>query len=281
MNIHLLRHAESVENAVSAVRDAVPGYADLKAYIKAALQDATVAEQIQRGVWPAPEMLAIARQVRQVLDARLSRIAEADYDLSPTGVQQARTVGRHVKEMLADVDVVLHSPYLRTRRTLELLAEGCLGVQRARRLADERLLEKRTGPVKKDYISFFTLYPDELVRAQAIGAEYYYDYAPPQGESSRQVIARVRPFVDDLFEHYQGVNLLIVAHRVVLLAIVAIFEQKTARADFLQLDSPAQGIDLAGFSTCRIQHRQIIRVRYNQIQITIRVRFIINNAAHM
>lgn len=264
MHIHLLRHAESIENAVSAARDAVPGYADLKVYVKTALQDATLAEQIRCGDWPTTEMKAIARQVRTVIDDHLCGIAEADYDLSPAGMMQAQAVGLRARSILANVDVVFYSPYLRARRTLAILSKYCPGVHRACQLADERLIEKRTGPVKKDYSSFFALHPAELLRAQSTGSDYWYEYAPPGGESSRQVIERVRSFVDDLFEQYQGAHVLIVAHRVSLLATVAIFEQKTARSDFLQLDTPEQGIDLAGFSTFMVQDRQIMQIRYNQ-----------------
>ncbi len=178
---------------------------------------------------------------------------------------QASGIGKRLQKFLPKIDVVFSSPYLRTMRTRDLLIEECSALGHARQITDARLTEKRTGEVKKDYISYFILNPAEFLKVRAIGREFYYDYQPPGGESSQQVITRVKPFVNDLYSRYKGQNMFIIAHKVSIFALIATLEGKTSREHYLQLDTPQNQIANGGLTSyCWQNDGQLHRAKFNQ-----------------
>lgn len=240
-NIYLLRHAQSLGNVASLARDRVDGYASLKAYVQDAFKDADIERKIRTGAWPSPEMIRIAHATRAVIEKKTDDISDSDYDLSPAGDAQARKLGRDLHEHLAKIDVIFCSPYVRAVRTKDLLLETCPALRQAKHHIKHRLVEKSMGEIRRDFMSYFILKPSEFIRAKNAG-HYYYDYQPPEGESSRQVIARVNLFVEELLTGWQGQTILIVAHKVTIMAIMAIFEHKTARDQYLTIDTVENAI---------------------------------------
>ena len=265
MYISLLRHAESEENAVSVARDAVDGYAAMKIYVKAALRDETLDEQVLCGIWPSPDMIAVAKKVKHVIGSLLGERPVSKYELSTAGIRQAHQIGQGLQSELTELDVVFVSPYCRAMQTLAIVGEHCEAVRHARHLSNKRLTEKYTGAIKKDYVSFFVLNPWELVKAQQVGQNYHYAYQPPEGESSQQVIERIRPFVQELLHNYAEQHVLIVAHQVVLLAIVAVLEHKTSQEAFHELDTKPNQFSVGGFSSFHVQDDRIQRTQSNRI----------------
>ncbi len=251
--MYLLRHAQSVENAVSVVRDSVEGYAEMKAYVKQAFGDKRLAEKIERREWPAQKMIAIAQAARLAIDAYLGDTPSSDYALSAHGMKQARIIGENLADSMPELDVVFCSPFTRAIRTRDVIAEGCSAVQNARQVVDARLIEKQTGAVKKDYWSFFVLNPNEFLKVISIGPQFVFDFQPPGGENSQQVIARVTPFVEELRDHYQGQSLLIVSHKVCIFALMAVLEGRTSRKEYLRLDSPDHQSANGGLTTYAFQ----------------------------
>src|SRR5688500_9219089 len=92
----------------------------------------------------------VARDAAQA--AGLARIdlvgRDVDVPLSPLGERQSSALGRWFATMPQEErpDVVLTSPYVRARRTAELIhSGGGLGVEVGDFVADERLREKEFG----------------------------------------------------------------------------------------------------------------------------------------
>lgn len=145
---------------------------------------------------------------------------DADVDLSSTGAEQARTLGRWVAGLAADErpDVVVSSPYRRAAETARL-ALGDLDVPL---LHDERLRERDLGLF--DGLTgkgIRARYPEEAERREHLGKFYY---QPPSGESWADVALRVRSLLADLREGYDGRRVWLFTHQAVILSFRYVLE---------------------------------------------------------
>ncbi|GJD51365.1 Putative phosphoserine phosphatase 2 [Methylobacterium crusticola] len=154
-------------------------------------------------------------------------IAERDVDvpLSALGERQAGAVGRWFAEKPASErpDVVLTSPYLRARRTAELIQEADgLSDRMLEFVADERLREKEFGILDRLTRSGIDqLHPDQAEYRRLLGKFYH---RPPGGESWCDVILRLRSALDTISLHHGGKRVLIVGHQVVVLCMRYLLE---------------------------------------------------------
>ena len=119
--------------------------------------------------------------------------------------------------------MVLTSPYVRARRTAEIvLAGGGLPVDVADFVVDERLREKEFGILDRlTRLGIERHHPDQAEFRRTLGKFYH---RPPAGESWCDVILRLRSAMDTVSLHYRGRRVLIVSHQVVVLCLRYLLE---------------------------------------------------------
>ena len=162
-------------------------------------------------------------------EAGLGRIEiagrDVDVPLSPRGEAQAVALGRWfaARPEHDRPHQVLTSPYLRARRTAQLICEqGGLTRDAPPFVVDERLREKEFGIL--DGLTFTgirELHPDQAEFRRVLGKFYH---RPPGGESWCDVILRLRSVMDNLSLHHADRRVMIVAHQVVVLCLRYILE---------------------------------------------------------
>jgi broad specificity phosphatase PhoE len=178
----------------------------------------------------------------------LERIAiEAERDvevpLSPLGEKQAAAVGRWLRARPAKVrpTAVLTSPYLRARRTAEILAEQAK-LSGVPFVVDERLREREFGVLDRlTRRGIEKLFPDQAALRKALGKFYH---RPPGGESWCDVILRLRTVIDTLCRELRGERVVLVCHSVVVLCFRYLLERMTEE-QILAIDAE---VDLANCS---------------------------------
>jgi broad specificity phosphatase PhoE len=167
-----------------------------------------------------------ATEARQPVIDVASR--DVDVPLSPTGEEQARSLGRWFAGLPAAErpNVLLVSPYLRARRTAELIREeGGFAPEAELYCIDERLREKEFGVL--DRLTRYGIaerHPDQVEFRRLLGKFYY---RPPGGESWCDVILRLRSALDTMSLHYEGERVLIVCHQVIVLCLRYLLENMT------------------------------------------------------
>ena len=183
----------------------------------------------------------VARQV--AYDAGHARIdiagRDVDVPLSPLGERQSRALGHWFAALPGHErpEVVLSSPYLRARRTADLVHEGGgLAPGPDEFLVDERLREKEFGVL--DGLTRRGIeqhLPEEAAIRRSLGKFYH---RPPGGESWCDVILRLRSALDTISLHHGGRRVLIVGHQVVVLCLRYLIEN-LSEAQILAIDREA------------------------------------------
>ena len=135
--------------------------------------------------------------------------------LSATGREQAEAVGAWLTGLrpAERPEVVVVSPYLRTRQTAELALAGT-GIPA---VVDERLRDRELGVL--DLLTGHgvqTRLPGEHARRARLGKFYY---RPPGGESWADVLLRLRALLRELRADHPGGRLLLVGHEATVLLV--------------------------------------------------------------
>jgi len=165
-------------------------------------------------------------------------IAERDVDvpLSALGEEQARALGAWFAAMAPEErpSAVLTSPYVRARRTGEIIAAaGGLAPGAPPLALDERLREREFGILDRLTSAGIKQYhPDQAAARKTLGKFYY---RPPGGESWCDVILRLRSALDTLSLHHAGGRVLVVTHQVVVLCLRYLLEN-LYEAEILAID---------------------------------------------
>jgi 2,3-bisphosphoglycerate-dependent phosphoglycerate mutase len=153
------------------------------------------------------------------------RMRDVDVPLSALGERQSLALGRWFAAMPVEArpSVVLASPYLRARRTAELIREaGGLQDPREEFVLDERLREKEFGILDRlTKAGVEQRYPEQA-EARAMWGKFY--HRPPGGESWADVVLRLRSALDTISLHYPGERVLIVCHQVIVLCMRYLLE---------------------------------------------------------
>ncbi len=213
----LIRHGESVYNALRRQKERDPEYLEFQTLYRTDPQgDET-------------------RRLALIMKERYST-GTGDYEteLTPAGIRQARVTGTRLSEYIALPDVVLYSPYLRTKETLKGLRNGWHDLQSVRVVEDDRIREQEHGLslIYSDWRIFHTMHPEQRELRERQGS-YWYQY--PQGESVSMVRERVRSMLTTLSREYQGQRVLMVTHHLTILSIRATLERLTPE-QFIALD---------------------------------------------
>jgi len=181
----------------------------------------------------------VARDVAEQGGLSVIDIADRDIDvpLSELGRRQASALGAWIGGLAMDErpSALLCSPYLRARRTMDVLVEqGGLDPDAVR--VDERLREKEFGILDRLTRRGIEVQYPKLAEQRAHVGKFY--FRPPGGESWCDVILRLRSVLDTLTREYRGERVLIVSHQVVVNCMRYLMERLDERAI---LDIDAQG----------------------------------------
>ena len=164
---------------------------------------------------------------------------DVDVPLSPLGEEQARSLGRWFAALPAGErpNVLLSSPYLRARRTADLICKTGGVEDGCNFTVDERLREKEFGILDRfTTVGIAQRFPDQAEFRRILGKFYH---RPPGGESWCDVILRLRSAVDTISLHHQGDRVLIVCHQVIVLCLRYLLECMTEE-QILSIDRAAE-----------------------------------------
>ena len=165
---------------------------------------------------------------------------DVDVPLSDLGHRQAEATGRWFAALpeAQKPEVILSSPYVRSRQTAEAICEaGGLAGGSKPTVLDERLREREFGVF--DGLTTMGIrqkYPEEAAHRSKMGKFYH---RPPGGESWADVILRLRSMLNTINLHYADKRVLVVAHQVVVLCMRYILEELT-EAQIMAIDKQAQ-----------------------------------------
>jgi len=125
-----------------------------------------------------------------------------------------------MKENSTAPDAILSTPYVRARRTAELLSQSARWDVPI--IEDERLREKEFGIIDAlTSAGILDRHPEQATFRKSLGKFYH---RAPGGESWCDVILRLRSLSDTLRLEYSGCRVLIVCHTVVVLCLRYLLE---------------------------------------------------------
>ena len=141
-------------------------------------------------------------------------IGDPTNHLTDEGRNQVARSAELVKDM--NIDVIIASPYLRTRETMEIVAKT-IGFDLEKVIFDERISEWAVGPEFQGKViqNYFD---------SRNSAENRYTFQAPGGESYAQVINRAGDFLYDIEKKYEGKNILLVSHNATARALSLVSE---------------------------------------------------------
>ena len=172
----------------------------------------------------------VAREAANVAGQRIIDIDIRDVDvpLSELGEQQAEALGRWFASLDEDhtPNIILTSPYVRARRTAEIVARSAgLSRDKYRMVVDERLREKEFGILDRlTKVGIEAYHPDQAEYRRLLGKFYH---RPPGGESWCDVILRLRSATEMISREYCGERVLLIGHSVVVLCMRYLLEHMT------------------------------------------------------
>ncbi len=153
---------------------------------------------------------------------------DVDVPLSALGERQSEALGHWFGAMPAAArpNVVLSSPYVRARRTAEIVRGAAgLATDEPSFVFDERLREKEFGVLDRlTRAGIERFHPDQAQFRTLLGKFYH---RPPGGESWCDVILRLRSIVDTISRDYHGERVLVVCHQVIVLCMRYLLERMT------------------------------------------------------
>lgn len=223
--IALVRHGESAYNALRAKKNQDPDYlAFLKEF--EANPDSPTCKELALVLW---ERYALT-------------CSDYETPLSERGVDQAFRTGMNFAKMnIKPPDVVLVSPYNRTRETWDSMLEGGFAANGAKVVIEDRIREQEHGLslLYSDWRIFHVMHPEQRRLRKQLGP-YWYQY--PQGESVSQVRERQRSVATMLIREYAGKNVLLITHHLTILSIRANYERLSPE-QFIHLDENEKPIN--------------------------------------
>lgn len=181
ISLTLIRHGQSAYNVLRVQKQQDPLYRKFQAMYREGRVD--------------DEARELARQIKEKY-----ALGVGDYEtpLTTEGEMQAVKTGAKLSEAGTTLpDVIIYSPYLRTRETLDFLSKGWDQLGTVPRFEDDRIREQEHGLsiVYNDWRVFHTFHPEQR-ELEKLQGSYWYQY--PQGESVANVRDRVRSMLATL-----------------------------------------------------------------------------------
>jgi ribonuclease H / adenosylcobalamin/alpha-ribazole phosphatase len=158
---------------------------------------------------------------------------DMDCPLSALGEAQAAELGQWFTTQTKP-EIIIASPYVRTRQTTALLCAQLADDDRPQILFDERLRERERGVfdgLTKAGVAVEL--PYEHAKREFLGKFYH---RAPGGESWCDVAQRLRSFTESVLPRYAGQRVMIIAHEVVIYCLRYIIEEMD-EAQILAIDA--------------------------------------------
>jgi ribonuclease H / adenosylcobalamin/alpha-ribazole phosphatase len=159
---------------------------------------------------------------------------DMDTPLSEFGEVQAVQLGKwlHAEGMVPDI--ILASPYLRTRQTAQAIVAPYSDTGKPQLYYDERLRERERGVFDGLTRKGVEMKMPDQAEARIFLGKFY--HRAPGGESWCDVVQRLRPVVDRLLLQHAGKKAMIIAHEVVIYCLRYILENMD-EAGILAIDA--------------------------------------------
>lgn len=151
-----------------------------------------------------------------------------DEDINETGIKEAIEASDKVRDL--DIDLIICSPLIRTKHTMELVNINNIPV-----VYDDRLIERDGGKLTLTVIDDFYF------------KEYYNYYSTEyiEGlETLPELFKRVHSFLDEIKEKYKDKNILLVTHGSVVRVIQFYFQE---------MPSDGMLLNISGQKNCEIK----------------------------
>ncbi len=136
--------------------------------------------------------------------------------LTAQGKEETIAEAQKIKER--NIDIIISSPFLRTKQTAEIVA-GEIGIPVGDIIYDERIRELNVGEFEgkpwKEYIEFFESHEERFTKR------------PEGGETLAELKQRMGAFLYEIEQKYEGKNILIVSHGGPLWLLMACTEGAT------------------------------------------------------
>lgn len=150
---------------------------------------------------------------------------DVDVPLSDLGIEQAQALGSWFAALpqAERPEAVISSPYVRAQQTAQAVIDaGGVTADFKELIRDERLREKEFGILDRlTRHGIKQRHPEQAALRSEVGKFYH---RPPGGESWCDVILRLRSALDTISIHYEGKNVVLVAHQVVVLCMRYLIE---------------------------------------------------------
>lgn len=223
-SITIIRHGQSIYNELLQKKKLDPEYEEFR-------------KEYERG--PSKKLRAMARAMRKKYALNAS-----DYKtpLSKNGRRQASVTGSKLLNVgIPTPDVLLVSPYLRAKETLEAMIDGGFFSRCDEGIIEDRIREQEHGLalLYSDWRVFQSLHPEQRELNELMGP-YWYQY--PQGESVSMVRERIRSFTNTLIREYANEHVMLITHHLTILSIRANFERLTPE-EFIRLDNEEKPVN--------------------------------------
>ena len=223
----LVRHGESAYNELKIIKKTDSLYQNfLQAY-----------ENRQNDPDKAVEL------ARKIVSTKHLNLDNGDHDtaLTKLGQTQSESMAKKLKTLIPLPDIILLSPYKRTKSTLEGMFTGWPELKTVTVKEEERIREQEHGLTLafSDWRVFTSLYPDQEI-LKALEGPYWYRF--PQGENVPDVRERLRSFTTTLTRDYNNKNVLVITHHLSILSLRANLERLSAE-EFIRLDEEEKPIN--------------------------------------
>jgi ribonuclease H / adenosylcobalamin/alpha-ribazole phosphatase len=190
---------------------------------------------------------------------------DMDTPLSKYGEAQAAALGHWFADQPERPDIILSSPYLRTRQTVDAITPHWSENSQPTVHFDERLRERERGIFDGLTIAGVKEHlPDEFNKRQFLGKFYH---RAPGGESWCDVVQRLRPIVEYVLSLYAGKHVMIVAHEVVIYCLRYIIEE-LSEEQILTIDA-ARDLGNCSVTQYVLEGEAMRRVKWAKVPFTV------------
>ena len=217
--VTLVRHGHSGFNRIKEIQKQDPEYLKFVELFEKEMKTEKFPQWMN--LWPdscvSPELLDMAKKMlaKYKLD-----YGNRETPLAELGWQQAQKLGALLKAKITLPDIILTSPYLRTRQTLWGAILGWPDLVNVKAENEPLVREIDTGisNLFGNWRIMETFFPEQRFLYLKEGE---YDYRYPQGENIPEVEQRSRELSSKLIREFRGKDVLIFSHHITILSFVS------------------------------------------------------------
>lgn len=220
----IIRHARSQYNALKDQKNSSELYQEFKHEFNL-----------------TPDSKKTKKLAKEVQKTFALNVSDRQTPLTAEGCEQALLTGKALSTVMEKPNVIICSPYLRTRQTLEKLIESWPTLGDVKVYYEERIRELDHGRalLYNDWRVFQALNPKERKLYQLLGP---YDYRFPNGENVPDVRLRVHDEQATITREFSGQIVWEICHHLTLLAKRA-NQERLGPEEFQELDTNSKPVN--------------------------------------